>query len=71
MSNGTPNTLPGGIRRGALLLIAGYAALLLSLVLKKALALTILLPLGTLFILAGIVLWALTAFREAQSKGLV
>jgi uncharacterized membrane protein YgdD (TMEM256/DUF423 family) len=64
-------SLPGGIRRGALALAVGYAALLASLFFRDALALVILLPLGGVMILIGILLWARAATREAKSKGML
>ena len=67
-----PNTpLPRGIRVGAAILFAGYAALILSMLLKDALAIAILLPLGALFIVTGILCWAVAAYREVRAKGLL
>jgi hypothetical protein len=63
--------LPRGIRRGAIAMGCGYAALLASLFMRDALALVILLPLGIALFLVGILLWAFAAISEARSKGLL
>ena len=63
--------LPRGIRFGAALLFAGYVALIVSMLLKDALAIAILLPLGALFFVTGILCWAVAAYREVRAKGLL
>ena len=65
------NTLPRGIRAGAVLLAAGYTAMIVSMLLKDALAIAILLPVSGLFFAAGILCWAVAAYREARSKGMI
>jgi len=55
----------------AVLLALGYAALCASLVLRHAVLLTILIPAGVLFFLAGIVLWLIMVVAEARSKDMV
>lgn len=65
------SALPKGLRTAAFCVIAGYASLLASLMLRKAVALTILIPLGGLLILIAIFLWARAAFIEARSRGMV
>ena len=71
MSTPAKRALPRGIRSGALLLVAGYAALMASLLLKTALAIAILMPLGIIFVAAGMLAWTLAAVREARSKGMI
>ena len=70
-STSKPNALPRGIRVGAALLFAGYAALIVSMLLEDALAIAILLPLGGLLFVSGILCWAVAAYREVRSKGLL
>ena len=66
-----PAGLPRGLRRGAIAVAGGYAALGASLFMRDALALVILLPVGITLFLIGILLWGFTAWSEARSKGMV
>jgi hypothetical protein len=63
--------LPRAIRRGAIALAGGYAALFASLFMRDALALVILLPIGIGLFLTGIVMWGFAAGSEAKSKGML
>jgi hypothetical protein len=63
--------LPRGIRRGAIAIACGYCFLLASLFMRDALALVILLPVGILLFAIGVLLWGLTAWSEARSKGML
>jgi uncharacterized membrane protein YgdD (TMEM256/DUF423 family) len=64
-------SLPRGIRIGAICLVAGYVALIGSMLLRDALAIAILLPLGGLLFAAGILCWAIAAYREVRARGLL
>jgi len=59
------------LRAAALLLALGYAALTASLLARNAVLLTVLIPAGMAFMLAGIVLWFAMVVAEARSKGMV
>jgi hypothetical protein len=52
-------------------LVAGYAALLASFLIRHPFALTVLIPLGGLFVGLGIVLWLRAVVAEARAKGMV
>lgn len=62
---------PGRLRAAAIMLAAGYAALLASFLIRHPVALTVLIPLGGLSVGAGVLLWLRAVIAEARSKGMV
>lgn len=61
----------GRLRIAAISLVAGYAALLASFLIRHPVALTVLIPLGGLLVGLGVVLWLRAVIAEARSKGMV
>lgn len=68
----TNNAEPAGrLRTAAGSLVAGYAVLLASLVVRHPVALTVLIPLGGILMALGVVLWLRAVVSEARAKGMV
>jgi uncharacterized membrane protein YccC len=61
----------GRLRRASAFLVAGYAALLVSFVIRHPVALTILIPLGGSCVALGVLLWLRAVVSEARAKGMV
>lgn len=61
----------GRLRIAAIFLVAGYAALLASFVIRHPVALTVLIPLGGLSVVLGVLLWLRAVISEARAKGMV
>jgi len=61
----------GRLRGAAACLVVGYAALLASFVIRHPFALTALIPLGSLAVGLGIVLWLRAVVAEMRAKGMV
>jgi len=62
---------PGHLRAASLCLIAGYVVLLASFVIRHPVALTALIPLGSLLIAVAVGLWLRAVIAEARAKGMV
>jgi uncharacterized membrane protein YccC len=61
----------GRLRTAAAFLIAGYAVLLASFVIRHPVALTLLIPLGGLLVVLAILLWLRAVVDEARAKDMV
>lgn len=61
----------GRLRAAAVSLVAGYAVLLASFVIRHPVALTVLIPLGGACVLLGAALWLRAVVAEARAKGMV
>jgi len=59
------------LRAATASLVAGYALLLLTFVVRHPFALTVLIPLGGLCVLVGVALWLRAVVAEARAKGMV
>jgi len=61
----------GRLQAAARFLTAGYVTLLASLVIRHPVALTVMIPLGSLLIVLAIFLWLRAVVAEARAKGMV
>jgi hypothetical protein len=59
------------LRAATACLVAGYAVLLSTFVLRHPVALTVLIPLGGLLVACGVALWLRAVVTEARSKDMV